>query len=101
MRVQNEAKLDALLAGASKTKRAGFFNQLRKTFDAFLGFSARNEIAQSTDDLACAYRLFGGSVQRVFDFRAAGIGSRSQKAARTFHVVAYRGQRLVEFMCQR
>ena len=70
LRVEIEAKLDALLAGAGETERAGFFDQFRKAFDALLGFAPRHEIAKPPDDLAGADRLFGGAIQRAFNFRS-------------------------------
>src|SRR5713226_8575748 len=96
--VQIEAKLDSLLAGASEAECASIFNQFRKTFDTSLGFPARNEIAKTPNDLAGANGLFGGAIQGVFQFRSVGIGTRCKKAARTFHVIADGGQRLIKLV---
>ena len=90
-----------MLAGAGETERAGFFDQFGKAFDAFLGFAPRHEIAKPPDDLPGADRLFGGAVQRAFNFRDVGIGAGGQQTARTLHVVADRGERLIELVRKR
>ena len=74
---------------------------LREAFDALLDLAARDEIAQPADDLAGAQRLLGGAIQRPLDLRRVGIGAAGQQPARTLHVVADRGKRLVELMRQR
>ena len=79
---------DALLTGTGETERACFLDQFRNAFDALLRILPGNEIAQSPDDLARADCLFGGAVERRFDFRCIGVGLLRQKPARTFHVVA-------------
>ena len=101
LRVEIEAKLDALFAGAGEAERAGFLDQLGEAFDALFGFAARDEIAQPPDDLAGAKRLLGGAIQRAFDLGLVGIGAGRQQPARTLHVVADGGERLVEFVRQR
>ena len=90
-----------MLAGTSQTERAGFFNQLRETFDAFFRFSPRNEIAKAPNDLAGANRLLGGTIQGAFYFRPVGIGTGGKKSARALHVIADRGERLIEFVRER
>ena len=69
-RVEIEAQLHALLAGAGEAERAGLLDQLGEAFDALLGFAARDEIAQPPDDLAGAQRLLGGAVHRALDLSA-------------------------------
>ena len=75
LRIEVEAKLNALLAGAGEAERAGFLDQFGKAFDAFLGFAPGHEIAQPPDDLPGADRLFGGAVQRAFNFWGVRIGA--------------------------
>ena len=100
-RVQIEPKLHALLAGAGETERAGFLDQLGKAFDAFLGFSSGHEITKPPDDLPGADRLFGGTVQRAFNLCNVGIAAGAQQTARTLHIVADRGERLIELVRKR
>ena len=100
-RVQIEPKLHALLAGAGETERAGFFDQFGKTFDALLGFSPRHEITKPPDDLPGADRLFGSAVQRAFNLGNVGVVAGTQQTARTLHVVADRGERLIELVRKR
>ena len=94
-------KLHALLAGAGETERAGLLDQLGKTFDALLGFAARDEIAKPADDLPGADRLLGSAVQRAFDFRRCWDRRCRQQPARALHVVADRGERLIELVRKR
>ena len=74
LRVEIEAKLDALFAGAGKPERARFFNQLGKAFNALLRFSARNEVAKTPNDLPGPQRLFGGTIQGSLNLRSVRIG---------------------------
>ena len=97
-RVQVEAQEHALFAGAGEPERAGLFDHFRKTLDALLGRVARDEVAQSPDDVAGADRLLGGAIERRFDLRRVGVGAASQQAARSLHVVADGRQRLIEFV---
>ena len=101
LRVQIEPKLHALLAGAGETERAGFFDQFGKIFDALLGFSPRHEITKPPDDLPGADRLFGSAVQRAFNLGYVGVVTGTQQTARTLHVVADRGERLIELVRKR
>src|SRR5438034_551396 len=64
-RVQVEAKLHPLLAGAGETERTGLFDQFGNTFDTLFGLTSGNEITKAPDDLPGADGLFGGAVQRT------------------------------------
>ena len=101
LRIQIEAKLHALLTGAGETERAGFLDQFGNAFDAFLGFSPCHEIAKAPDDLSGADGLLGSTVQRAFDLGNIGHGAGAQQPARALHVIADRGKRLIELVCER
>ena len=101
LRVQTEAKLHILLAGARQTERAGLLNQLRKALDAFFRFAARDKIAKPANDLAGAERLLGSAVHGIFDLGRIGVVTGRQEPARAVHIIADGGKRLVKLVRQR
>ena len=101
LRIEIEAKPHALFAGAGQAERAGLLDQLGEAFDRFSDSPRDTKLRKPPDDLAGADRLLGGAVQCAFDFRPVGIGAVGQQAARALHVIADRGQRLIEFVGKR
>ena len=90
-----------LFAGTGEPERAGLLDQFRNTFDALLRCLARDEIAQSPDDVAGADGLLGGAVERGLDLRRVDVGAAREQAARSLHVIADGRKRLIEFVGQR
>ena len=48
-----------------------------------------------------ADRLFGRAVQRAFNLGNVGIAAGAQQTARTFHIIADRGEWLIELVRKR
>ena len=80
-RIELEAQHKPLFASPGEPERAGFLDQLRKTFDVLLRCFACDEIAQSPDDVTGADGLFRGAVERGLDLRRVDVGAISEQAA--------------------
>ena len=70
-----------MFAGAGEPERAGLLDQFRKTLDALLRCLARDEVAQSPDDVAGADGLLRGTVERGLDLRRVDVGAGREQAA--------------------
>ena len=66
-RIDLKSYSHAMFLRAHQRERARLFDQFLDAFDAPLAFAARDEIAQSADDLAGAQRLLGGLLHCVAD----------------------------------
>ena len=60
--IELELDPDALILGADQRQRACFLDDLGNALDAPLALAARDEVAQTPDDLAGAQRLLRGFV---------------------------------------
>src|SRR5262245_38562402 len=86
-RVELESDADALILGSDQCQGAGFLDQLLDAFDASLAFAARNEIAQTSDDLSGPQGLLRGLVHGVAQQSGLLVGVSLQEPPRALHVV--------------